>query len=209
MRLRVLASEPPYGNRANQQNRRDDRRHPIAELRKQGGGAAHYRPLDRTGAAHFVALSSTHTRPGQQRSKVQIRKILQSVATRRLHDNRRKTTTQLVSEIVLHRLGTSAVTLGDVAQALGVSPRTLQRQLIEEGTSYRAIVESSRRNIATFLVAPLVPLATVALWYGLAMNERFQTANALVFFAITGFSYYHLTRQAFCSVDDQHVIRLT
>ncbi|PYQ62132.1 MAG: hypothetical protein DMF58_02575 [Acidobacteria bacterium] len=103
--------------------------------------------------------------------------ILQSVATRRLHDNQRKTTTQLVSEIVLHRLGTSAITLGDVAQALGVSPRTLQRQLIEEGTSYRAIVESSRRNIAARLLDRRMPAKGIAERTGFVEVRSFRRAR--------------------------------
>src|SRR5581483_6596407 len=56
---------------------------------------------------------------------------------------------------------------------------------------------STPRNVFAFLVAPLAPLFGLMLWYGLAMNERYQTANALLFFVITAFNYYHLTRQAF------------
>jgi AraC-like DNA-binding protein len=37
----------------------------------------------------------------------------------------------------------------DVAQALGVSRSTMQRRLREEGTSYQAVLDATRRDMAT------------------------------------------------------------
>jgi AraC-like DNA-binding protein len=49
---------------------------------------------------------------------------------------------------ILARSMKSPPTLDDAAQALGLSPRTLHRRLHDEGTSYRDIKDSLRREIA-------------------------------------------------------------
>jgi hypothetical protein len=61
----------------------------------------------------------------------------------------------------------------------------------------RAHFTSTRRNLFVFLIAPGVPFLGLMTWYGLALNERYRVANELLFFVITAFNYYHLTRQAF------------
>ncbi len=56
---------------------------------------------------------------------------------------------------------------------------------------------SSSRNVFAFFVAPLVPMAGVAGWYGFAMNEQFAFANGALLVAIRGLDFHHLCRQAF------------
>ncbi|WP_020180436.1 AraC family transcriptional regulator [Methylopila sp. M107] len=52
------------------------------------------------------------------------------------------------SALVATMVGRAEVSLGSVAAALGVSTRTLQRRLAEDGTSLRALVRERRREIA-------------------------------------------------------------
>lgn len=56
-----------------------------------------------------------------------------------------------VRQLLLGPLGLVA-TLEDVARQLAVSPRSLRRRLEEEGTSFRAIVEAERRQLAVQLL---------------------------------------------------------
>jgi hypothetical protein len=56
---------------------------------------------------------------------------------------------------------------------------------------------SSRRNIVAFIVAPLVPLFGLAAWYGLGLSSRFVLASGILFTAIRGLDFYHLSRQSF------------
>jgi len=55
---------------------------------------------------------------------------------------------QQVEEIIVARLGEANLELPMIAQELGLSLRTLQRRLSEEGISYRALLENVRRRIA-------------------------------------------------------------
>jgi AraC-like DNA-binding protein len=55
---------------------------------------------------------------------------------------------QQVEEIIVAKLGEASLDLPIIADELGLSPRTLQRRLSEEGVSYRALLENVRRRIA-------------------------------------------------------------
>jgi AraC-like DNA-binding protein len=57
-----------------------------------------------------------------------------------------------VRDIVLEQLGRSALSLHTVARMLAVSPRTLQRRLADEGTSWRAVLDATRRQRVTTLM---------------------------------------------------------
>lgn len=68
------------------------------------------------------------------------------------------------------RLDPSTVTIGDVAERLGVSTRTLQRRLRAEDTSFQDLLDGVRREYAeVFLRDPALPLSEVS--YRLGFSE--------------------------------------
>lgn len=67
--------------------------------------------------------------------------------------------------------------LARVARGLGTSPRTLQRRLRAEGTSFAAVVDGVRRERAqAFLEAPDVSMAEVSWLLGFAEQSAFTRA---------------------------------
>ncbi len=78
---------------------------------------------------------------------------LRPFLTRHLSDLKRQRgganrLSQQVEEIILGKLGEASLDLPIIAQELGLSLRTLQRRLAEEGVSYRALLENVRRRLA-------------------------------------------------------------
>ena len=71
-------------------------------------------------------------------------RILQG-AERRLTDN---STIGRVRRAVLEGLPSGKPSAQDVARALAVSPRTLQRKLQEDGTTYQAVLDAVRKELA-------------------------------------------------------------
>ena len=53
-----------------------------------------------------------------------------------------------VRQYVVQRLAKGAVPFGDVARHFGMSGKTLERRLGEQGAGYRALVEGIRRDLA-------------------------------------------------------------
>ncbi|WAC27184.1 AraC family transcriptional regulator [Ancylobacter sp. SL191] len=74
-------------------------------------------------------------------------------------------------------LGHKPLTLTSVAAELGLSPRTLQRRLSEEGVSLRDLVREQRRSIAEQLVEGGSSLARVAEALGYADSTVFWRAR--------------------------------
>ena len=82
----------------------------------------------------------------------------------------------LVAARIENALETDASTEA-IAKALGMSPRTLQRRLEDEGTRYSAVLEATRERIARRLLgAPDLPLAEVARRTGFADLASFSRA---------------------------------
>lgn len=68
-----------------------------------------------------------------------------------------------VAAVIEARLGISPVTIDGVASAISISPRTLQRHLAEEGTTFRKMLEDIRRSRAHQLLSqPRAKVADVA-----------------------------------------------
>lgn len=67
-------------------------------------------------------------------------------------------------------------TLAGVARALGTSPRTLQRRLHAEGTSFDAILDAVRRELAQSFLERGVPLKQIAMLLGYAETSAFHRA---------------------------------
>ncbi|MFC1442425.1 AraC family transcriptional regulator ligand-binding domain-containing protein [Streptacidiphilus sp. N1-10] len=73
-----------------------------------------------------------------------------------------------VSVIVRHSLGTGPTTMAGVAGLLAMSPRTLQRQLADEGTTFSDVLDTARRDRAqTLLSQSDLTMAQVAASIGL------------------------------------------
>lgn len=74
-----------------------------------------------------------------------------------------------VRAVLAQALGTGSTDLAGVARVLAVHPRTLQRDLAEEGQSYAAILDGLRRARArTYLTTTDMPLAQVSRLLGFA-----------------------------------------
>jgi AraC-like DNA-binding protein len=82
-----------------------------------------------------------------------------------------------VRRALAENLESGAVDLASVARQLGLSARSLQRRLAEEGTSFREILESLRREIARqHLEKHVTPIAAVAYLAGFSEVSAFTRA---------------------------------
>ncbi|SOC82919.1 Helix-turn-helix domain-containing protein [Ensifer adhaerens] len=61
--------------------------------------------------------------------------------------------TSKVTALIEHYVGRRPVTVGFLAEELGINARTLQRQLEHEGTSVRSLTEAHRRELAEHLLS--------------------------------------------------------
>lgn len=77
----------------------------------------------------------------------------------------------------VRRAATStAPSLEGVAKELGISPRTLRRHLVQEGTSLRAVLDEVRRERADALLARGTPVKEVAFELGFSEPSAFSRA---------------------------------
>jgi AraC-like DNA-binding protein len=79
-----------------------------------------------------------------------------------------------VRALIGERLADGAPELAELADALGLAPRTLQRRLSADGDSVHGLVEAVRRARAAELLATMMPLAEV--------SQRLGYAEPSVFF---------------------------
>ncbi|MEV6598612.1 AraC family transcriptional regulator ligand-binding domain-containing protein [Actinoplanes sp. NPDC051346] len=80
-----------------------------------------------------------------------------------------KAVTSRVRAVLDQSLGTGSTELVDVASVLSVHPRTLQRQLAAEGTSFGSVLDSVRRSRArSYLTTTTMPFAQVSNLVGFA-----------------------------------------
>ena len=74
-------------------------------------------------------------------------------------------------------MGTAPASLAHVARVLGVHPRTLQRRLVAEGTSFDVILDDVRRTAAThYITATDIPFVQVAALIGLSQQSALSRA---------------------------------
>lgn len=66
--------------------------------------------------------------------------------------------------------------LESVASKLKMTPRTLQRRLKAEGTSYRAVIEDFRRHVATQTLSPPATASELAKALGFGDVRAFHRA---------------------------------
>jgi AraC-like DNA-binding protein len=81
-----------------------------------------------------------------------------------------------LGEIVLERVERPELSLRTAARMLAVSPRTLQRRLADEGTSWRAIVDGTRRERVTALLAEDATADVTAARVGYAGSRALRRA---------------------------------
>lgn len=88
-----------------------------------------------------------------------------------------RTVTDRVRAAVDRSLGTGPVRIGSVARLLRVHPRTLQRHLAAEGTTFEAVVDEARRDTAERLILRTdLPFTQVAAMVGLAEQSALSRA---------------------------------
>jgi len=82
-----------------------------------------------------------------------------------------------VRSVVVRELRGGDVTVGDVADELGMSRRTLARRLEQEGTTYKAVADDVRRELAErYLVLDDLRMGEVAALLGFSDSAAFHRA---------------------------------
>lgn len=85
--------------------------------------------------------------------------------------------TEKVKQVVLGNLQLTFPPLEAIADALRMTPRTLQRKLSQEGTTYRALTDAVKRELAEHLLAnPDLTIADIAYKLGYFEPTSFQRA---------------------------------
>jgi AraC-like DNA-binding protein len=82
-----------------------------------------------------------------------------------------------MAAVLVRRIGSGQVMRRDIASDLCMSDRTLQRRLIEAGTSFQKELDALRRQLSeTYLSDPALPLANIAQLLGFAEESTFYRA---------------------------------
>ncbi len=82
-----------------------------------------------------------------------------------------------VRERIVALLAHDCARLADVAEALACTPRTLQRKLADAGTSYQAVLDATRRELAEqYLREPGMTMTEVAFLLGYREQSSFNHA---------------------------------
>ena len=130
-------------------------------------------PLDfRAGQAALVVAESDLNLPISENIQE-----LHDIATRYLRSRLsrgRTTVTVQVRQVVEALLGTGTCSHDEVARALYMHPRTLQRRVREEGTTFEAIKDQARRDLAQrYLSQPDLPLTQITALLGYSEQSAF------------------------------------
>jgi AraC-like DNA-binding protein len=104
--------------------------------------------------------------------------VFDLMATRLLKElDRKDTTIDRVRRLVAVRIGRDGIGIGDIGGQLHMSEATLRRRLDEEGTTYKAIVDQVRRELAAqYLAEPQVALGEIAFLLGFSTQSAFGRA---------------------------------
>ncbi|ARJ71011.1 helix-turn-helix transcriptional regulator [Paracoccus contaminans] len=90
-------------------------------------------------------------------------------------DWRRRPTSHRVLHMLMARIGRQDITQDAVAHDMGVSTRTLRRQLDTEGTSFHALTEACRRDVGhALLVRSDLPMTEIAMRLGYSDHTAFS-----------------------------------
>jgi AraC-like DNA-binding protein len=103
--------------------------------------------------------------------------MLKSVYEDHMRRHSNGTYTEKVKQVVLGHLRVTFPPLEVIAEALHVTPRTLQRKLHLEGTTYRALSDAVKQELAEHLLAnPSLAIADIAFKLGYSEPTSFQRA---------------------------------
>lgn len=107
----------------------------------------------------------------------QMAEVTERLVRERLRALQEGATSRRVKALIGERLSEGEPSRATIAAELGASPRTLHRRLAEEGTSFREIVDDTRRDLAKALVErPEVSLADAAFLLGFRDQSGFFRA---------------------------------
>ena len=82
-----------------------------------------------------------------------------------------------VQQLILEALDSGKLQLENICRKSGISSRTLQRKLHEEGTSYQELLEETRRNLSKFYLRnPEMAISEVAYLLGFSQPSAFHRA---------------------------------
>ncbi len=167
-------------------------------LRRLGRGEppleVHLRHTEATDAAEYARVFRAPVRLGMPHNGVviprflldqplpsanpQVFSVFDLMATRLLKElDRTDTTTERVRRLVASRIGRDGIGIVDIGAQLHMSEATLRRRLDEEGTTYKAIVDELRRELAAQYVAePRVAIGEIAFLLGFSTQSAFGRA---------------------------------
>jgi AraC-like DNA-binding protein len=95
----------------------------------------------------------------------------------RLREAREPEIVQAVRERIEAQLMHDAARLPEIAQALGLPVRTLQRKLAEAGVNFSALLDATRRELAEqYLRDPALTLTEIAFLLGFGEQSNFSHA---------------------------------
>jgi AraC-like DNA-binding protein len=104
--------------------------------------------------------------------------VFDSMATRRLNElARTDTTTERVRRLVASRIGRDNIGIFDIGAQLHMSEATLRRRLDDDGTTYKAIVDDLRRELAgRYIAEPRIAIGEIAFLLGFSTQSAFGRA---------------------------------
>lgn len=86
-------------------------------------------------------------------------------------------TSGYVAQLLRHLLPSGRATIEKVADCMAVNPRTLQRHLAQEGTSFQRLLDDTRQQmVRNYLQVPMISLTQVAQLLGYADVSTFSRA---------------------------------
>ncbi len=137
-------------------------------------------PNVRFEAAHpRVAIGRECLSRRSHHSDPRLFELIRDLGDRKLKERGASTDLALtIRRAIAGRLSTGDVTLESIAQALDLSPRTLQSRLAAESTSFEDILQLTRRELAeTYLRDTNMPLTEIALELGFSELSSFTRAS--------------------------------
>lgn len=82
-----------------------------------------------------------------------------------------------VRSLMVEAMESGAVSLDVVAGQLAITPRTLQRRLSDQGTSFKSLLDEVRKGLAlTYIAQPFIDLAELGYLLGFSDQTAFQRA---------------------------------